>query len=62
VFHRAFDIQSAIATVDVIDVDDDLRLAFELLLFLFHRSSPPHPSPLPIGEKEGVKGTPKSAF
>jgi hypothetical protein len=32
-FHRAFNIQSAIAAVDIIDVDNDLRFAFELLLF-----------------------------
>jgi hypothetical protein len=32
-FHRAFDIQGAITTVDVINIDDDLRLALELLFF-----------------------------
>lgn len=34
-FHRAFDIQGAITTVDVINIDDDLRLALELLFFHF---------------------------
>jgi hypothetical protein len=27
-FHRAFDIEGAIPTVDVLNIDDDLRLTF----------------------------------
>jgi hypothetical protein len=36
-FHRALDIQGAITTMDVLNIDDDLRFPFKLLFFLFHR-------------------------
>jgi len=60
--HRSFDIEGAITTMDALDIDDDLRFTFELFFFLFHSSSPPHPSPLLIGEREGVRSIPQSAF
>jgi hypothetical protein len=36
-FHRALDIQGAITTMDVLNIDDDLRFTFKLLFFLYHR-------------------------
>ncbi len=38
-FYRPFDIEGAIPTVDVLNIDDDLRLTFKFFFLLFHGSS-----------------------